>query len=227
MSLHGFTERLTERLSNRRRQRDALRRDWRDVRWLAVDLETNGLDCGPEGILSMAWVPMHRGVMGTAAARYHVIRTDTALNQSAVHHHLTSAELAEGEALDAVMRELAEDMQGAVLVAHHAGLDWRLLRAAAKQTGIDLSPLAVVDTLRLEQQRSEQRYQFAQTGSRHSDGFTLSACRERHDLPPRPAHHALEDAVACGELFLAQAWKLAGTGAMAAQQLVRRSAGVL
>lgn len=227
MTLHSISDRLVGRLHNWRRQRKALQQDWREVRWLVVDLETNGLDCGPEGILSIAWVPLHRGVLGMGSARYHVISTDTPLNQSVVHHHLTSADMADGEPLEAVLRDLAADMEGAVLVAHHAGLDWRLLQAASGMTGIPLSPLAVVDTLKLEQQRSERRYQHEQMGARRSDGYTLSACRLHHELPERPAHHALEDAVACGELFLAQAWKLAGTGDLAAQQLVRRSSSLL
>ncbi|MCH8550984.1 MAG: 3'-5' exonuclease [Natronospirillum sp.] len=223
MTAHTLPTRFKTHWLNWQQQRLMLRQDWRTVRFLALDLETNGLDCGADGILSMAWVPIHNGVMGMSEARYHVIQTPVALNQSVVHHHLTSADIADGETLDSVMRQLAQAMSGAVLVAHHAGLDWRLLRAASKQTGVELSPLAVVDTLLLERRRRAQRYQHEQMGAERLDAYTLSACRQRHGLPPRAAHHALEDAVACGELFLAQAWKQAGNAHLPAADLVRRS----
>lgn len=223
MTAQTLPTRFKTHLLNWQQQRLALRQDWRTVRFLALDLETNGLDCGADGILSVAWVPIHQGVMGMAEARYHVIHTHAPLNQSVVHHHLTLADIAAGEPLDRVMRELARALSGAVLVAHHASLDWRLLRAASKQTGVALAPLAVVDTLLLERRRNAQRYQHQQMGAERLDAYTLAACRQRHGLPARAAHHALEDAVACGELFLAQAWKQAGNARLPAADLVRQS----
>lgn len=222
LTMPSLPQKLADRYQSWRQQRSVLQQDWRAVRWLAVDLETNGLDCGPEGILSIAWVPIQGGVIGMGEARYHVIRTDVPLNQSVVHHHLTTCDIAEGADLRSVMAELAAAMTDAVLVAHHAGLDWRLLKAAGPYTGVAADPLAVVDTLQLERRRNAQRYQHDQMGATPFDAYTLAACRQRHDLPTRTAHHALEDAVACAELFLAQAWKLAGSGSLTAAQLVRQ-----
>lgn len=227
MTAQTLPSRVKTHLLNWQQQRRALRQDWRSVHWLAVDLETNGLNCGAGGILSVAWVPVFQGVMVMSEAQYHVIQADEPLNQSVVHHHLTSADIAMGEPLANVMQALADALSGAVLLAHHAGLDWRLLRAASRTTGVELSPLAVVDTLMLERRRRAQRYQHEQMGVERLDAYTLNACRQRHGLPQRPAHHALEDAVACAELFLAQAWKLGGSAALPAAALVRQGRATL
>ena len=63
-------------------------------------------------------------------------------------------------------------------------------------------PCVVVDTLELE------RRAYANPWAPPADavgGLRLFRARERRGLPMYPAHHALLDALACGELYLAQA----------------------
>jgi DNA polymerase-3 subunit epsilon len=50
--------------------------------------------------------------------------------------------------------------------------------------------------------------------------LTLARCRQRYHLPEYQAHHALSDAVACGELFLAQAYRFAGRADVALHKFV-------
>jgi DNA polymerase-3 subunit epsilon len=223
MTLNLLPQPVLQRFQHWLDQRSQLSGDWRSQEWLALDIESNGLSCGPEGILSIAWVPLSEGSMQLAQAEYHVVRADTQLNQSVIHHELTQSDLAEGEPLEAILHRLAEVLVGRIMVAHHAKLDWGLLSAASQWLDIPLQPLAIVDTLMLERRSAQGRYRQEQMGGDVTGAFTLPACRARHGLPARIGHHALEDAIACGELFLAQAWKLANGKPLSAQELVNRS----
>ena len=197
--------------------------DWRDASYVAVDLETNGLHCDASGILSIAWVVL--GVQGVAlsTAQYHVVASQQTLNQSAIHHGLRERDLRAGEALGEVMQALAQDLENRYLVAHHAPFDWKLLQQAARVTEVALNPLGIIDTLMLERQRLGHPFRDHPMHKAHQDDFTLPACGARFHLPARPAHHALEDALACGELFLAQAWHLSQTRMLTVRELIRRS----
>lgn len=205
------------------KQRAQLSVDWRSQQWLALDIESNGLRCGPEGILSIAWVPLSGGTLQLAAAEYFVVRANTQLNQSVIHHELTQFDLARGHPLVDILNHLATVLTERILVAHHAKFDWGLLLAASQMFNIPLQPLAIVDTLMLERRSAQGRYQKDQMGGDALGAFTLPACRARHGLPDRVGHHAQEDAIACGELFLAQAWQLAQGKQLSAQEIVKRS----
>lgn len=201
----------------------ALKQDWQAARWLAVDLETNGLDCDASGILSAAWVPLSAQGLDLSAAAYHVVRSTSPLTQSAIYHGLREADIRAGEDLGQVMEQLAKALEGRILVAHNAAFDWRLLRQAADQHGVVLNPLGVLDTLTLERRRLHHQYRHDQMGQDPVGAYTLTACRRRYNMPDAPAHHALEDAIACGELFLAQAWQLSGGQPLSAADLLRQS----
>lgn len=223
MTLNLLPHPLLQKFHHWLEHRAQLSADWRSQQWLALDIESNGLSCGPEGILSIAWVPLSHGTMQLAAAEYHVVRADTQLNQSVIHHELTQSDLAQGEPLTDILARLAEVLVDRILVAHHAKLDWGLLSAASQLLNIPLQPLAIADTLMIERKSAQGRYRQEQMGGNENGAFTLAACRARHGLPERIGHHALEDAIACGELFLAQAWKLANGKPLSAQELVQRS----
>ncbi|MEX1058681.1 MAG: exonuclease domain-containing protein [Natronospirillum sp.] len=206
-----------------RQRTQRLKQDWRATEWLAVDLETNGLDADANGILSMAWVALNSKGIRLASADYHVIWSEQPLNQSVIHHGLTEQDIARGETLAAVMPLFAQALEGRILVAHHAAFDWQLLQQAAQLTDVDLNPLAVLDTLQLERSRQQARYQQLHCQGSAMGAYTLAACRRPYALPDKPQHHALEDAMACAELFLVQAWQIGGQQPLSAGQLVRRS----
>lgn len=197
--------------------------DWRDASYVAVDLETNGLHCDADGILSIAWVVLSANGLSLSTARCENIHTDQELNQSAIHHGLQEQDIRNGLPLTQVLNELSGVLENRFLVAHNAPFDWRLLQLGERATGVPLRPAGIIDTLMLERQRLGHPFRH-QPMVRAADGaFTLPVCAERFNLPSRPAHHALEDAMACGELFLAQAWHLSRTRAITAHELVHRS----
>lgn len=209
----------------RQARRDRLARadvDWREADYVAVDLETNGLHCDADGILSIAWVELTANGLSLSTARCETIHTDQMLNQSAIHHGLQEQDISSGRLMKSVLTELSRVLEHRFLIAHNAPFDWRLLQQASGAEGVTLNPAGIIDTLMLERQRLGH-LSGHQPMTHVAGAYTLSACAERFNLPPRPAHHALEDAIACGELFLAQAWHLSGGRAMTTRDLMRRS----
>ncbi|MCP1728421.1 DNA polymerase-3 subunit epsilon [Natronospira proteinivora] len=210
--------RILKRMWQQYRQ---LRLDWRQLEYLSVDLESNGMSPERDHILSLGWVPLTADGLPLGQSAYHVLESEQGLNQSAVIHGLQQKAVANGESLEKVIRQFAKALEGRVLVAHNARFDWRFLRLAASRLGIELKPLAVLDTLGLE--RSRLMRQGEGLLALAPGTLALAHCRERYALPAMDAHHALSDAIACAELFLAQAWKISAGQPTSAASLVHRA----
>ncbi|MEQ8967663.1 MAG: exonuclease domain-containing protein [Azospirillaceae bacterium] len=179
---------------------------WTEVEFLALDLETTGLDPARDAILSIGWVPLSGGAIRLAGAGYRLVAADRPVGEnSAALHGILDRHLADAPSLPAVLPELLEALTGRVAIAHHAPMEQRFLGAACRRHyGC---PLAVpfIDTLALE------RRSFARRGRVPGDGdLRLPAARARRGLPRYRLHHALGDALACAELFLAQATAIGG-----------------
>jgi len=70
----------------------------------------------------------------------------------------------------------------------------------------------------LERHRLLREHSVIKEGS-----LRLGACRERYGLPIYTAHSALTDALACGELLLAQMAAMGGAGQLTVADLLRQS----
>ena len=96
-------------------------------------------------------------------------------------------------------------LAGKVMVAHYARIETGFLYAACRQLYGMAPVMPVVDTLLIEHERHVRSHLATQRGA-----LRLAAARERYGLPRYPAHDALTDAIAAGELFLAQIAHRAG-----------------
>lgn len=183
------------------------RKSWTEHSYIALDIETSGLDPANDQILAIAWVEVTPPVIHYTSGRYYLIKHDkTDLKQSPVIHGLVKKDFIETSELCDVIQALSVTMCNKILICHHIQLDWRFLKQAAKSCDIQLTPLALFDTLRFEANRLKRQQHHIERGS-----LTLSACRSRYGLPEYDAHHAFSDAVGCAELMLAQAYKYAGS----------------
>ncbi len=171
---------------------------------LALDLETTGLDPRQHRIVSVGWVALEADIH-LATARHHMLR-EAQGGGEAVHGILHDAR-SEGESLEQVLSAFFEAARGRVLVAHHLPMETGFLEAAIQATwGIEL-PLVGVDTLALER-RIERGAPGHGTREDTPGAFRLPAVRARYGLPAYPLHDALSDAMAAGELFMAQRARL-------------------
>ena len=183
-----------------------LAQPWQQQRYIALDAETSGLDAKVDSLLALGWVELRPPILDYSRAEYHLLAAaDSDLKQSPVVHGLVQRDFMLPSDPTDTLQLLQQQLEGAVLVCHHLALDWQFLQRAAQRHGIRLQPLARVDTLLLEARRLRNQQHQLQRGS-----LTLAACRARYNLPDYQAHHALTDAMACGELFLAQAYRFAG-----------------
>ena len=199
-------------------RRRLLEQSWQQQRYIALDCETSGLDPAQDKLLALAWVELRPPLMDFSTTAYHVFATaDTDLKQSPVVHGLVQRDFIAHSDPVTALQQLQAVLEGAVLVCHHVQLDWQFLRRAAERYQLKLQPLALIDTLQLEARRLRNQQHHLPRGS-----LTLARCRQRYNLPDYAAHHALSDAIACGELFLAQAYRFAGRANVAVREFVTK-----
>lgn len=173
---------------------------WDAVSFLAVDLETTGLDPRRDHIVSLGWVPVERGVVKLDEAAHHLVRPPGAISEaSAVLHGILEDHVSDAPDLRDVMPLFLTALSGRVPLAHHAVIEQGFLNTACR--AFYQAPLVVpyVDTLALERRTWDRRGLVAKSGE-----MRLNACRDRYGLPRYKAHNALMDALAAAELLLAQ-----------------------
>jgi DNA polymerase III subunit epsilon len=175
-----------------------------EVGFLALDVETTGLDPRTDHLLSVGWVPVagRRVVLAQACELRIRPPGDADVGSSATLHRLTDDLLAEGSPLTDVLPRLLGALHGRVLLAHHAPIEVEFLGEAAIASYGARPPLTSVDTMALQHRlRADQHGEVR--GS-----LRLDAARQAFGLPRYSAHHALTDAIAAAELLLAQVAEL-------------------
>lgn len=198
-------------------RRQLLQQPWQHHRYIAFDAEMSGLQAQQDQLLSVAWLSMRPPLMNYGSAHYHLFAHEQLdLKQSPVIHGLMPRDFEQSSDLQASLQALADELAGAVLVCHNMSLDWSFLRQAGKPFGIRFQPLALVDTLRFEYRRLLLQQHQLERGS-----LSLQACRQRYGLPNYDSHHALSDALACGELFLAQAYRYGANSRTSLKQIAQ------
>jgi len=173
--------------------------DFRDVEFVALDLETTGLDARTDEILSIGMVSMHGCRVDLATASHYLVTPTRAVPESsAVIHQITDDQAARGRPLAEVLPLVLSRLAGRVLLGHHVGIERSFLNAACQSVygGRLLVPLADTEAM-VRRWMTERNRPIAQGGLR------LHALREQFGLPRYKAHDALIDALATAELFCA------------------------
>jgi DNA polymerase-3 subunit epsilon len=167
------------------------------TRFLVLDCEMSGLDTKRCQLLSIGWVMIEQGRIVNASAKHLLIHADRGAGDSSKIHGLLDSSIAGASSAASVLMLLIKQMQGAVLVFHHAPLDMRFLQNASIDNFRCPLLFSYVDTMEIEKRRIHLQGK--------SLGLRLSQCRERYGLLAGSQHNALADAQATAELFLAQA----------------------
>lgn len=173
---------------------------WSEVEFLAIDLETTGLNPEQDEIVSIGYAPIRKGAVVFAEADHLLARPTCPIPESsAIIHGLLDRHVESAPPLATILPQVLTAMTGRVPVAHFAEIERSFLDAACRRyLG---RPLLVpyVDTLRIEKRVIERRQDAITRGA-----LRLHAARERYNLPRYKAHDACVDAIAAAELFLAQ-----------------------
>lgn len=177
--------------------------DVRQQPLLSLDIETSGLDAEHDHIVSIGWVPIVNQVIRLAEARYFLITPSGQDDpQQVVLHHIMPQIQRQGIPLAQAIELLFTQLKGKVLLAHGSVVERQFIHHFMQQHGWPDLPIVWLDTLKIEQAYA----QYAPYNMPHSNAndWRLSTVRKRYHLPAYQAHHALSDAIATAELYLAQ-----------------------
>lgn len=177
-----------------------------DVKLLALDVETTGLDARLHSMVSIGLLPFTLRRIQCQHAQYQVIQPASELSgQSVTFHHITHAEVAHAPTFEAVFETLLDAMAGKVMVVHYRNIERSFLdQAFLKLLGEGLK-FPVIDTMQLEARMHRQRSGWLGRLLRRPQlSIRLADSRARYNLPMYHAHHALTDALATAELLQAQ-----------------------
>lgn len=183
---------------------------------MAIDLEMTGLDPKCDQILSIGLVPIHNGMLQLANAQHKLVNIDGSVGDSAVIHGIVDRQLVTAISAKEAMVWFLTQTKGYVLVAHHAPLDIHFLKTEIQRSLGEKMSFVTIDTLSLERHRLLRQHEVLKEGS-----LRLDACRRRYGLPIYAAHNATVDALACGELLLAQMAGIAGKDDLNLFDLIR------
>ncbi|PKH55872.1 DNA polymerase III subunit epsilon [Shewanella sp. Choline-02u-19] len=183
---------------------------------MALDLEMTGLDPQCDQILSIGLVPIYNGMLQLEKAQHKLVSIEGSVGDSAIIHGIVDRELATATSAKEAMVWFLNQTRGHVLVAHHAPLDMCFLKTEVHRSLGERMSFLAIDTMSLERSRLLRQHDVIKEGS-----LRLDACRRRYGLPIYAAHNATVDALACGELLLAQMAGIAGQDELSLFDLIR------
>lgn len=176
---------------------------WQEQRLLVIDMEMTGLNAQEDSIVSAGCVVIEQGRIQLAKSEHHYFLPTSLMgsdvSDSAHIHMITDTQREEqGEQLSDWFERLNEELKADSWIFHHAQIDMSFLKVFSERLQIKLPKVTVMDTMQIEQQlhADDQLESHAQ--------LNLNACRARYGLPVYRQHHAMSDALATAELFLAQ-----------------------
>lgn len=169
-----------------------------EAEFVALDIETTGLDPATAQMLSVGWVVVRGTRIDLRTAESYIVRPSKDVGRSASVHGLTDSMVGAGENWGAILDKVVEALRGRVLLVHHSGLDKTLLdRMCRRRYGARLL-VPVVDTLAIEIRRRRHRHHEESDRS-----LRLPALRDEYGLPRYASHDCLADALGAAELLIA------------------------
>ncbi|MGB1239769.1 MAG: exonuclease domain-containing protein [Pseudomonadales bacterium] len=171
-----------------------------ETRLLCLDFETTGLHPQFDKILSVGYCPMQRGQISLRGRYHRIVKIEGALKDANVAvHKITEQDKARGAALAEVVESLLAALCGRVMLVHYAQIERSFLQRACSELYGVTPVFPMIDTIVLAKRRLDKSL-VAYDPSQ----LRLPALRAEHKLAPHFEHNALNDAVATGELLLAE-----------------------
>jgi DNA polymerase III subunit epsilon len=161
-----------------------------DITFTVVDLETTGGSPSSDGITEVGAVKVRAG---ECLGVFHTLVNPGAAIPPAITvlTGITEAMVAPAPRVDAVLPALAEFVAGTVVVGHNVRFDLGFLNTAFRNGGWSRLANPSVDTMALARRLVRDEV----------PNCRLSTLAERFRLDHRPAHRALDDALATTDLF--------------------------
>ena len=177
---------------------------WDEIDIWALDLEMSGLDPATDDVLSVGMVPIRNGVINYGDRFYSLVRPRDPARVSTDGlraHHILPGEIADAPPLCEVVAAIDERLADGVLLVHFADVDVAFLRDAYRRCQRTWRRPRIVDSVRMLLALHDARMRW--TPHPPPAVTALGVAREELGLPKYTPHHALSDALATAELFLA------------------------
>ncbi len=178
-----------------------------EVEFVAMDIETTGLDARQHAIVSIGLIPFTLERIRSDQAWYQVVRPHGDLiSESVTFHHITHSDIYQAPRFSEIIEPLLEQLAGKPVVAHYRNIERPFIDEAVKHALGEGLLFPMIDTMQIEADLYPQRRAgwFARFVGRQSISIRLADSRSRYGLPTYQAHHALTDALGAAELFQAQ-----------------------
>ncbi|MDA9557640.1 3'-5' exonuclease [Vibrio sp.] len=177
-----------------------------EVKFVAVDFETTGLDPETNDIISIGLVPFTLNRIYLKQAKQWMVQPQGKLTEeSVIIHGITHSELEGAPDLDHILEELLPALTGYIPVVHYRTIERYFLDNALRSRIGEGIEFPVLDTLNIELNIQRNKIGFWQRLKGYSvESLRLAQSRRRYNLPDYTPHHALTDAIATAELLQAQ-----------------------
>ncbi|NMP33109.1 DNA polymerase III subunit epsilon [Thalassotalea sp. M1531] len=171
-----------------------------EVPMLALDFETSGFNATTDHLLSIGHVEINQLSIKLASAEHYLLKSgiERAGDNVAIHQ-ITELESQQGLSLENAIERLLNAMAGKVILVHYAKIEQTFLAAACKALYGYAPVFPIIDSLVVAKNRLDQRQ-----AAYDPSNLRLTNLRDSYQLPAHYAHNALNDAVATGELLLAE-----------------------
>lgn len=182
---------------------DADDRPLSSVRFVVVDTELTSLDQRTNRLLSVGAIAMQGPRILVGEQYYRVVNPGVPVPKEAVViHRLRPEDVEHGDTLPESLRDLAAFLGDAVLVAHCADIDHRVLRKEFSACGMKLDNNFVCTSR--AQQWIVKRQSYKEDQFRDFENTDLESLARVYKLDFREAHHALDDAFMTAQLWQKQ-----------------------
>lgn len=174
-----------------------------DIRFVVFDTETTGVDLSKNKLLSIAGVAV-RGVEVALGDRFDAIvsQSDVGGADAAVVHGMISGDLSEGLPEEEAVAAFLGYVGDAVLVAHHAAFDVRMLQKAIEPYSGARVWSPAVDTAQLARRVEVGPMSSGEAhGADDREAYRLDSLVRRYDIEVPERHTASGDALATALLF--------------------------
>ncbi|WP_087019209.1 3'-5' exonuclease [Thaumasiovibrio subtropicus] len=178
-----------------------------EVEFVALDLETTGLNAKKDDIISIGLVPFTLQRIYCREAQHWIVNPRKPLSEeSVVIHGITHSEIDEAPDLRRLLTPLLDHLTGKIIVVHYQHIERSFLDEALKVRLGEGIKFPVVDTMAIESavQRQQHGGWINRLMGKKPGSVRLGSSRERYGLPVYQPHHALSDAIATAELLQAQ-----------------------
>ena len=177
------------------------------VSFLALDLETTGLDREKDKIISIGFIPFDIRRIYLAGGRNFLINPVEPMTEASVTiHRIKHSDLDQKPRFEDVLPSLLQAMEHRIPVVHYHPIERQFLAARVQSCFNEIFEFPMIDTMILENRfhTLPKKFWGINFFKRPRLSLRLDASRSRYGLPRYVPHHALTDAIATAELLQAQ-----------------------